>query len=76
MKLTISCSGRAGHGSIPRNADNALVRAAEVVTHLHAYSTPSGASTQCVLYAFKRCYCMLLLAVLLSRVFTADSTWF
>ena len=33
-------SGRGGHGSIPKNADNALVLAAQVISRLHRYRTP------------------------------------
>jgi hypothetical protein len=39
--VVIRCKGRGGHGSIPLNADNALVRASEVVSRLGAYWAPT-----------------------------------
>ncbi|CAN0079628.1 unnamed protein product, partial [Ectocarpus sp. 6 AP-2014] len=40
-KVEVALRGRPGHGSVPRAADNALVRAAEVVRRVHAYSAPT-----------------------------------
>ncbi|CAN0330849.1 unnamed protein product [Pylaiella littoralis] len=40
-KVEITLRGRPGHGSVPRAADNALVRAAEVVARVQAYDAPS-----------------------------------
>lgn len=39
--MEVTLRGRPGHGSVPRAADNALVRAAEVVRRVHAYSAPT-----------------------------------
>lgn len=40
-KVEITLKGRPGHGSIPTAADNALVRAAEVVARVHDYQAPT-----------------------------------
>ena len=40
-KVEITLKGRPGHGSIPTAADNALVRAADVVARVHAYQAPT-----------------------------------
>lgn len=40
-KVEVTLRGRPGHGSVPRAADNALVRAAEAVRRIHAYSAPT-----------------------------------
>lgn len=37
----VVCKGRAGHGSIPKGADNALVKAAGVVQAIEAYWPPT-----------------------------------
>ncbi|CAM9731051.1 unnamed protein product [Chrysoparadoxa australica] len=41
-RITVSCSGRAAHASIPLQGDNALVRAAEVVKRIAAYEPPTN----------------------------------
>lgn len=40
-KVEITLRGRPGHGSVPRAADNALVRAAEAVARVQTYDAPS-----------------------------------
>lgn len=37
----VVCKGRAGHGSIPKGGDNALVKAAEAVQAIQAYWPPT-----------------------------------
>eukprot|EP00903_Cladosiphon_okamuranus_P015751 g14537.t1 len=39
--VEVMLKGRPGHGSIPSAADNALVRASEVVAKVHAYQAPT-----------------------------------
>jgi acetylornithine deacetylase/succinyl-diaminopimelate desuccinylase-like protein len=39
--IDIVCKGRAGHASIPTSADNALVRASEVIYRLGNFWAPS-----------------------------------
>ncbi|CAN0577558.1 unnamed protein product, partial [Laminaria digitata] len=40
-KIEVTVRGRPGHGSVPKSADNALVRAAEVVRRLDEYEAPT-----------------------------------
>lgn len=40
-KVEVTLRGRPGHGSVPKSADNALVRAAEVVRRLDEYEAPT-----------------------------------
>lgn len=39
--VEITLRGRSGHGSVPRAADNALVRAADVVRRVKKYEAPT-----------------------------------
>lgn len=61
-KVEITLKGRPGHGSIPTAADNALVRAAEVVTRVHAYEAPTvitpGELYICMFHSCHRSLCL------------------
>ena len=39
--VEVTLRGRPGHGSVPKAADNALVRAAEAIRRISAYEAPT-----------------------------------